>query len=470
MRWASLRRPHGWLERTVAGLPAMMTKVALRRLWPLLMLYSGRLGTALVGLLVLPLFNQMLGPEQFGIVAILLSLQTLLVILDLGLSISIGRDVASLAAEQLSLVRAMHIHAEKVLVALYVGILLLTLVARLFFDMPIGLSGLLVTVLLFGAITHQNVSQVALLARQDYAWSGVGQLLAVLLRHLLTLACFHLFAATLDVFLYTQCVGAVLYAWLTRARLLGRLPSVDSTLSLPLPQARQLSMALMVHGIAGACAMQLDKPIVGALAGAVQTTPYYLATVLSLTPLTFLAGPVVQFFQPKLMAALARSEAPLDPALVRRFLLCIIATAFVPGLVLWLAAEPLTSLWLHGAPNHVLVSDYTRILVVGATFGALGYVPHVLLVARQQYTFMAVASLSLTTVTLLGTAWAAFDGDVRRICYIYAGYHTAAAVVLWWRAQTHDAVLRRALLPAMPIAILACVGSFGIGLLVYRFS
>lgn len=447
-----------------------MTKDALRRLWPLMMLYAGRLGTALVGLLVLPLFNKLLGPEQFGVVAILLSLQTLLVILDLGLAISMGRDVASLSAEQLPLVRAMLFHAEKVLAVLYAGILLLTLVARLFFDMPLGFSGLLVTVLLFGAITHQNVSQVALLARQDYAWAGVGQLMAVLLRHLLTLACFHLFAATLDVFLYTQCAGAVLYAWLTRTRLLARIPPVDSTLPLPASHARKLSMALMVNGIAGACAMQLDKPIVGALAGAAQTTPYYLATVLSLTPLTFLAGPVVQFFQPKLMASLARSEGLVDPALVRRFLLCIIATAFVPGLVLWLAAEPLTALWLHRAPNHVVVSEYTRILVVGATFGALGYVPHVLLVARQQYTFMAVASLALTTLTLLGTAWAAFHGDVRRICYIYATYHTAAAVVLWWRAQNHDAVLRRALAPVAPIAVLACLSSIVLGLLVLRFT
>ena len=222
-----------------------MTKDALRRLWPLMMLYAGRMGTALVGLLVLPLFNKLLGPEQFGVIAILLSLQTLLVILDLGLAISIGRDVASLSAEQLPLVRAMLFHAEKVLAVLYAGILLFTLVARLFFDMPLGFSGLLVTVLLFGAITHQNVCQVALLARQDYAWAGVGQLMAVLLRHLLTLACFHLFAATLDVFLYTQCAGAVLYAWLTRTRLLARIPPVDSTLPLPASHARKLSMALM---------------------------------------------------------------------------------------------------------------------------------------------------------------------------------------------------------------------------------
>ena len=79
----------------------------LRRLWPLATLYCGRLGTALVGLLLLPWFNRLMGPGQFGVVAIILSTQTLLVALDLGLSIVLGRDLAGLAAGELGLGRAM---------------------------------------------------------------------------------------------------------------------------------------------------------------------------------------------------------------------------------------------------------------------------------------------------------------------------------------------------------------------------
>jgi O-antigen/teichoic acid export membrane protein len=396
------------------------------------------------------------------VIAILLSLQTLLVILDLGLAISIGRDVASLSAEQLPLVRAMLFHAEKVLAVLYAGILLFTLVARLFFDMPLGFSGLLVTVLLFGAITHQNVSQVALLARQDYVWAGAAQLVGVVSRHLLTLAGFHLIEATLDVFVWTQLLGAVLFAVSTRMRLLAKLPETSSEILLSSqPAARRLSMALLLQGVAGACVMQLDKPIVGALTGAAQTAPYYLATVLSLTPLTFLAGPMVQFFQPKLMAALSKDEVSLEARQLRFFLSSIVATAFVPGLLLWLAAVPVTELWLRGLPEQPLVAEYTRVIVVGATIGALGYVPHVLLVARQEYAFLASSSSLLTLMTLLATTWAAWRGDVRMVCYIYAVYHVTAAVVLWWRARTLDATLRRVLAPATPMALMACAGFAG---------
>ncbi|HEY8977340.1 MAG TPA: hypothetical protein VIN75_24215, partial [Burkholderiaceae bacterium] len=210
-----------------------------------------------------------------------------------------------------------------------------------------------------------------------------------------------------------------------------------------------------------------DKPLVGAFAGAAATAPYYLATVLALTPLTFLAGPVVQFFQPKAIAQIAAQA--LSPALVRKFLFGILASAFLPGLALWFAAPAVTALWLHGGGEHALVASYVRILVVGTSLGAIGYLPNVLLVARQQYRFLATASSGLTIAVLALTAWAASGGDVRTVCYVYATYHVAAAVVQWVRALTLDPELRAALSPVTPAALGASLGTVGGGLLIHRF-
>lgn len=446
----------------MASSVAILNPDLFRRLVPLVMLYSGRLGTALIGLLILPVFSRQLGTEQFGAVAVILSMQALLVMLDLGLSVSVGRDVASLKNEQIFRARAMLVHAEKILVRLYGALMGAALLLNPWLDMPLNSATLLAVILLFGLVTHQNICQVALLARQDYVWAGAAQLVGVVSRHLLTLAGFHLIEATLDVFVWTQLLGAVLFAVSTRMRLLAKLPETSSEILLSSqPAARRLSMALLLQGVAGACVMQLDKPIVGALTGASQTAPYYLATVLSLTPLTFLAGPMVQFFQPKLIAALSKDEVSLEARQLRFFLSSIVATAFVPGLLLWLAAGPVTELWLRGLPEQPLVAEYTRVIVVGATIGALGYVPHVLLVARQEYAFLASSSSLLTLMTLLATTWAAWRGDVRMVCYIYAVYHVTAAVVLWWRARTLDATLRRVLAPATPMALMACAGFAG---------
>lgn len=436
----------------------------LRRLWPLATLYCGRLGTALVGILLLPWFNRLMGPGPFGVVAIILSTQTLLVALDLGLSIVLGRDLAGLAAGELPLGRAMFAHAERTLLRLYGGLLVLALVASRFVASPLALPDIVAAVLLFGAVVHQNLGQVALLARQDYAWVGLNQLVGVLLRNAFTLACLSLLAPTLTVFVFSQAFGAVLHALATRWRLARRLPPAPAGAH---PAFRSVSFALLMQAVAGACAMQLDKPLVGAFAGAAATAPYFLATVLALTPLTFLAGPVVQFFQPKAIQQIAAGA--LSPALVRKFLFGILASAFLPGLALWFAAPAVTALWLHGAGEHALVADYVRLLVVGTSLGAIGYLPNVLLVARRQYAFLATASSCMTIAVLGTTAWAASHGDVRTVCIAYATYHIAAAVVQWVRALTLDPELRAALSPVTPAALGASLGTVGGGFLLHRF-
>ena len=436
----------------------------LRRLWPLATLYCGRLGTALVGILLLPWFNRLMGAEQFGVVAIILSTQSLLVALDLGLAIVLGRDLAGLASDALPLGRAMFAQAERTLLRLYLALLALALLASRFVALPLSVPDILAVAVLFGAVVHQNLGQIALLARQDYAWVGLNQLIGVLLRNAFTLACLGWLAPTLTVFVVSQALGACAHALVTRARLARRLPRAPAGAH---PAFRSVSIALLMQTVAGACAMQLDKPLVGAFAGAAATAPYYLATVLALTPLTFLAGPVVQFFQPKVIAQIAAQA--LSPALVRKFLFGILVSAFLPGLALWFAAPAVTALWLHGGGQHEVIAGYVRILVVGTSLGAIGYLPNVLLVARQQYRFLATASSCLTIVVLALTAWAASGGDVRTVCIVYATYHIAAAVVQWVRALTLDPELRAALSPVTPAALGASLGTVGGGLLIHRF-
>ena len=437
----------------------------LRQLWPLAMLYCGRLGTALVGILLLPIFSRLLGPQEFGVVAIILSTQSLMVALDLGMAIVLGRDLAGLPAGAQSRGHAMFSHAERNLVRLYGTLMVVALIASRFMALPLAPLDIAAVVILFGAATHQNVAQVSLLARQDYAWVGINQFAGIVLRNVFTLACMQLIAANLTVFVLSQSLGAGLHALCTRWRLVRLLPA--GATSLKGSSFHSMSIPLLVQTIAGACAMQLDKPAVGAFAGAAATAPYYLATVLALTPLTFLAGPVVQFFQPKVIGQIA-AEA-LSPALVRKFLVGILGSAFLPGLMLWLAAPALTTLWLHGAHDHALVSDYVRILVVGTSLGALGFLPNVLLVARRQYRFLATASTGLAIVVLALSCWAASDGNVRMVCFAYAGYHILAAVIQWARALTLDGELRAALLPVTPMAVAASLGTVGGGLLLSRF-
>lgn len=56
--------------------------------------YAGQLWVAALGLALLPLYLDSLGPEAFGLVGIMYSLQAVALILDSGVSVFIGREVA----------------------------------------------------------------------------------------------------------------------------------------------------------------------------------------------------------------------------------------------------------------------------------------------------------------------------------------------------------------------------------------
>lgn len=71
-----------------------MPRGLIPRLAPLLILYASKTGALVVGLLILPQFSKLLGPSLFGVVAVILSVQQLLLTLDLGMSVVVGRELA----------------------------------------------------------------------------------------------------------------------------------------------------------------------------------------------------------------------------------------------------------------------------------------------------------------------------------------------------------------------------------------
>jgi O-antigen/teichoic acid export membrane protein len=259
-----------------------------------------------------------------------------------------------------------------------------------------------------------------------------------LLRHGCSLAFVIAFGGTVQVFVLGQVAGAALVLVLSRLVFLNRHRTVSAPAQVPATMRTRpsgtTSLAVMLYTIAGASTMQLDKVLLSALASPVDTGPYFLASTLSLVPITFLASPASQFVQPKLIAALDARHEDSARRWIIRLILAIVALAVLPGIALGLVAPWLIPLWLQGAPQQAAVIHYATLLMPGASIGALGLVPAIVLVARRDYRAMAAISGTLAVVVLSTTAWLAAHGMVAGVCITYALYHVAAAVALWWRA------------------------------------
>jgi O-antigen/teichoic acid export membrane protein len=407
------------------------------------MLYAGKVSGVLVTLLFIPLYSRELGATQFGIIAVILSMQALLITLDFGLATQVGRELADSNTSANGHLQ-MILNAEVALVTLY-----LALFAAAFAALDMGLLGqthtdiVLLTLVLFGLMVLQNLYYSAILARRAYSAASMIQLLGNLCRAAATAAMLVAYSATVQVFVVTQMVVALFHAGITRwycfrqlaqdAELQGRMkrPQIEWMQSVAL--IRQ-GKSLVLFSIAGAAVMQLDKPIILYYMSAASVAPYYLAMSVCMVPISILASPVAQYFQPQMINAIAGDDSKYTLRVMQWFTVIIVTATLLPSCIVWLNRDLLIDLWLGTSKNNLEVSNFVGILLPGVVLGAIGFLPYTLLLAKRDYKYQGYASSLMSGLTLTGAAIAASLNAIEWVCLIYAMYHAASTLVSWHRA------------------------------------
>jgi O-antigen/teichoic acid export membrane protein len=417
-------------------------------------LYAGKLSGVLTTLLFLPIFNRYLSPTEFGIAAIILSIQALMIALDFGLSTMATREIAS-NPDSRSLGTELVRRSEAGLVLVYALLMAAVSGAKYagFFH-TIPWSVVTFSVALFLLIVLHNLYYCALIAKGSYSDASMLQVAGNTARGGVTAVALMYLSASIEVFVVTQFTVALLQVIVARRiciEKLGFLP-VDVKPFRLLQSGVELifrAKSLAIVSLAGAAVMQLDKPIIALLIDAESVAPYFLAMTLCLTPTSILAGPINQFFQPKILASCAQNATDQSRNLMRQFSAILVVLTVVPTLIVWLFADTLVRLWLGASLLTADTTAYTSILLPGIAVGALGYLPLTLLLACKDYRFQAALSVALSATTLMAVAYAASEASVTSICYVYFAYHVLSTVLLWWRAASIPQVRAMALSSAV---------------------
>lgn len=417
----------------------------------LLLLYAGKSSGILVNLFFIPLYSRYLGTEQFGIVAVILSMQALLLMLDLGLSTLVNRDIASGQATEAEYKRLID-NAELALLALYVLLVLIVWGGyAVGVISSVSLSSALLSVALFGLLVLQNLYYCVILARRKYSTASVIQLFGNLSRAIATAVVLIYYSATLPAFIVVQVVFAALHACITRQYCRYQFAHFDQEQKHDLlSQARwcevmsliERGKSLVLFSLAGAAVMQLDKPIISMFMTPASVTPYYLAMTFCMVPLSVLAGPISQYFQPRLLQAFAQRDIRLAMPVMRNFVWTLCLVTLIPSSVLWIFREQLLGLWLGSEHDIGLIADYIAILLPSITLNSMGFIPYTLLLSAEDYKFQGRSSGIISVITLLFCTLSAANQSVELVCYTYAAYFIASSLVSSFRAinlnQTHE--------------------------------
>jgi O-antigen/teichoic acid export membrane protein len=423
-----------------------------RRLIELGILYAGKSGAVVIGVVFLPIFHRLLGNEAFGVVAVILSFLAFSLMADIGMATLVSRDLAYHHNSVQGLVTLRD--AEIALILIYGGGLILILTICILIGISTSKVQIIIgCALLFLLSVLQNLELSALQARKQYIVAGATQLVGVISRALITVAALILVSATLLTFIGAQLTGIALHFGLTRFYSRRLLAQVDDKVNpeptwLAIRRLISRGAPLLFTGLAGAAVMQLDKPLVSAFMPPSAVSPYFLAMTFSALPASLLAGPVVQYFQPQVIQAMAVGDNTKLGFIIKQFTLTLILLVALPSWIIWQSSEPIISLWLHDKGLASIVSSYVRVLLPAFVVGSLCYVPVVLLMAVQDFKYQAFTSMAMTAITLIAVAFYANAGRIDSVVFVYFLYFITASISVWWRSLSLSATRRMAKLSA----------------------
>lgn len=400
--------------------------------------YSSQLFSAAAGIAMLPFYLQALGTEAYGVVGLGGALQSWLVLLDLGLSLTLSREAARCHAGVVSAdeVAGVFRFVTRIFVALSIllaGVLLLGAgpVASMWLrnealsDVDVALA-----LRLLGGLLALRLLMIPwralLLGFEDLTWLGGLTIATTVLRTILVLPIMMLVGETLFVFfgwqLFICFIEWLALAWRSR-RLLPPTAAPALAAREIVAQHWRFSLGAAAAGALWAAATNIDKVVLSGLLPLPEYGMFTIATVAA-GGVLLLSGPLSMAFGPRLTAAYARDEPSeitrVYGAQTELLVLIMLPAALVlilfPAQVLFAwtgeaaiaaAAGPVLALYAGGNALMAMIAlsamlqmaaGIMKMHVIGIILFVTGYLP--LLALLLQWRGMIGAGLAWLVATL----------------------------------------------------------------------
>lgn len=421
--------------------------IQFRTIADMLSVFASRFGGIVVSLLFLPIYSRLLSPDAFGLVALLLSIQSFFLVSDLGLATLLARDTAIARGTSRGLLEVAR-NRRRAEIILFAPVLIVSLFAFAvsafdLFDFTWRDAGRIVLGMsLVALLVLLNIAQLCLNSLGQYQLNSIITTTGILLRATITALALAFVDANFDIFLISQVVVSITHYGIARFYLdlkSGCHPSLRDALKNGY-EYKILFLrckSIMLYTLVSAAAVNLDKSILAAFLPIQLTGLYFLSTTYALVPIALLSGPLNQYFSPRIAHAEAEQDHFQRWQLGMTFQLLIVVTVVVPAFILVRHAPELISFWLLGNPETSTISTLASILLVGTAIGATGYYPNTYLIAVADNDFLAKVSAILSIIVLCFAAIFAAMGSMLGVAISYACFHAAGCAVQWYRLRSH---------------------------------
>jgi O-antigen/teichoic acid export membrane protein len=352
--------------------------------------------SAVVALAVIPVQLRYLGAEAYGLIGFCITLQSMLMVLDMGMTATVNREVARCTSRD-----------DRLRVAGLVGamdwvcwFLALACAAAIAASAPQIASrwlnvvhlprqqvtqALMIAGFLIAARWPVTLYQSALLGEQRVVLNSVINLGAVTVSAAAGVAAITLISPDVRWFMASQLAVGVLHLLVLRhgvRRLLLGSTGWTSDFS-QIRRVWRFSALTGLVTVVGVCFMQMDKLILSNLLTLEQLGHYSLAAVVA-SGIYVVTMPVFNVVYPRFSALLAAGrEDELER--LYRFMSHLLAALLAPtGLVIALFSRDLLQAWTGNAELTARVAPITSLLVLGSALHGIMFMPFALALARGE--------------------------------------------------------------------------------------
>jgi O-antigen/teichoic acid export membrane protein len=417
--------------------------------------YVGQLYSALIGILLVPLYVEYLGIEAYGLVGFYTALQGWFMLLDAGLTPAIGREAARFNGGAMDVLRLRRVLRSLEGIVIAVGTLGATAIAlgagpiasRWLHPEQLRQEEVAFAVALMGITIAlrwiAGLYRAAIGGLEDIVWLSGFSIVIATFRFVLVIPVLLYVGSTPAHFFGYQLVVAVLEVLVLIGQTYRRLPAVQQRVSWSLQPVRDVLPFALSSGLATVVwvlVTQTDKIL---LSGVIPLThyAYFTMAVLAASGITVLTSPISGALVPRLTRLGASGD---NAGLMRLYrdatqLTALLATPLV--LVLAFFPEQVILAWTGKPDMAVNAAPVLRLYAVGNGVLALAALPYYLQIAKGDLSLHTVGNVLflLLYVPLLFFAAKHFGA-------LGAGYAWIAANVLpflTWLPLVHRRYLER---------------------------
>jgi len=358
--------------------------------------YVGQGWTAIMGLAFIPIYIDYLGVEAYGLIGVFALLQAWLMLLDMGMTPALSREMARFSGASLNAQSIRDLLRSIEIIWFYVAVLIALIIwcasgwlASNWLkveNLPIDMVGKAFSIM--GVVISlrfiENIYRSGLIGLEKQVILNVVSIVMATMRSLGAVGVLAWISPTIDAFFVWQgivsVVSVIIYAFI----LYQALPATPQSGRFSWPallNVWRFAAGIMVVTFLSFLLMQTDKILLSRLLTLENFGYYALATVVA-NSLYMFAGPIDQALFPRLTALAAQENRTSLIATYHMGAQLITVFVGAPAIVLMMFADVILLLWTQDVALTQMAAPLLVILSLGTLFNCLMHMPYQLQLAH----------------------------------------------------------------------------------------